>query len=188
MSPILGIYASQITGKLSTTAFESIATITAGAGGSSSIAFTSIPATYSHLQVRYLGRSTYNNAGNGTNFYYTLNSDGAANYSQHALRGDGANTFASGSASQGAMYPGTTVADAGAAASIFGGGVLDILDYANTNKYKTARLLNGFDRNGAGSVALSSGNWRSTAAVTGITISTDGNWAQYSSFALYGIK
>jgi len=170
------------------TDYQSISTVTVGAGGSSSIAFTSIPATYSHLQLRYLGRSTYNNAGNGTNFYYTLNSDGAANYSQHALRGDGANTFASGSASQGAMYPGTTVADAGAAASIFGGGVLDILDYANTNKYKTARLLNGFDRNGAGSVALSSGNWRSTAAVTGITISTDGNWAQYTSFALYGIK
>ena len=38
----------------STSSYESIATTTVGAGGSSSISFTSIPSTYTHLQVRGL--------------------------------------------------------------------------------------------------------------------------------------
>jgi len=36
--------------------FESIATVTVGAGGSSEINFTSIPSTYQHLQIRILSR------------------------------------------------------------------------------------------------------------------------------------
>ena len=70
---------------------------------------------------------------------------------------------------------------------IFGTFIVDILDYANTNKYKTMRALDGFDANGSGYAVLWSGNWRSTSAVSTITI-TGGTFAQYSSFALYGIK
>ena len=44
------------------TSFDSIATVTVGAGGSSSITFSSIPSTYKHLQIRLLAqtnRATY---------------------------------------------------------------------------------------------------------------------------------
>jgi len=187
MSPSnIGIYASQISGNL--TSYESISTVTVGAGGAATVSFSSIPSTYQHLQVRFFARSTFNNSGNSVNCYYRLNSDSASNYSQHTLRGDGANIYASGSANQTVMFAGAGVADAGSTASVFGGGVMDILDYKDTNKYKTARLLNGFDRNGGGQVVFSSGNWRNTNAITTVTLSTDSNWAEYSSFALYGIK
>jgi hypothetical protein len=63
------------------------------------------------------------------------------------------------------------------------------LDYANTNKYKTLRTLNGSDANGSGVVQLRSGLWMSSSAINAITLSTSaGNFNQYSSFALYGIK
>jgi hypothetical protein len=187
MAPILGIWASGVTPSKQNS-YESISTVTVGSGGAATVSFTSIPSTYTHLQVRFLARSTFNNSGNSVNCYYILNSDTATNYSQHAMRGDGATVFASGNANQTAMYAGAGIADAGSTASVFSGGVLDLLDYGNTNKYKTARLLNGFDRNGGGQIVFSSGSWRSTSAVTTLTLSTDSNWAEYSSFALYGIK
>jgi hypothetical protein len=50
-------------------------------------------------------------------------------------------------------------------------------------------VLAGADMNGAGgTVEFSSGNWRSTSAVTSITIFTSGSFASNSHFALYGIK
>jgi hypothetical protein len=81
----------------------------------------------------------------------------------------------------------------GNSASIFGSGVVDILDYKNTNKNKTIRSIGGYDINGSGSgyayTSFYSGNWRSTSAVTSITFTmVAGDYAQYSSFALYGIK
>ncbi len=39
--------------------------------------------------------------------------------------------------------------------------ILDIIDYADTSKYKTARGFSGSDRNGAGSIFLISGLWLS---------------------------
>ena len=78
---------------------------------------------------------------------------------------------------------------ANSTANCFGVAVIDILDYANTNKYKTYRSLTGGDANGSGQVLLRSSNWRSTSAVTSMTLYPGvGNFTQYSSFALYGIK
>jgi len=165
--------------------YESIATTTVGAGGSSTITFSSIPSTYTHLQVRILARSTY--PALNTSVIMRANSDTASNYSYHSLSGDGATASSYGVATDvfGLIqsYPGSS-----AAANIFGVGVVDILDYANTNKYKTIRTLGGQDRNGSGSVNFMSQSWRSTSAINTLTFTTDNNYAQYSSFALYGIK
>lgn len=66
---------------------------------------------------------------------------------------------------------------------------MDVLDYKNTNKYKTSRFLSGYDANGSGVIMLNSELWMSTAAITSITIDNTGsNFAQYSSFALYGVR
>jgi len=74
-------------------------------------------------------------------------------------------------------------------ASVFAAYVIDILDYANTNKYKTSRNLAGYDNNSGGRVSLNSGNWRNTNAITSITLTCrSDNFQQYSQFALYGIK
>ena len=188
--PILGIFASAVTGGVSTTSFESIATVTVGSGGATSAEFTSIPATYSHLQVRLLGRDTRN--ASGDNFSIQFNSDtNAANYvSYHWILGDGSTVSAGVVAGgvQGQIVIGE-VSTAQTSANIFSAGVFDILDYANTNKYKTVRNLNGLDKNGSGALTFSSGLWMSTNAITNIKIfGNNGNWAQYSHFALYGIK
>ena len=185
--PILGITASSQSGSLLATSYESISTITVGSGGSASINFTSIPATYTHLQVRAILRST--RALSQAGLILRLNSDTGNNYSWHGLVGDGSSLSAFDT--QGLpsfMYLGEHPAG-NASSSMFGTVVIDILDYANTNKYKTVRTLSGQDRNTTGEVRLLSGNWRNTNAVTGITIKEDiSNIAEFSSIALYGIK
>ena len=189
MSPILGIWASAQQPALNATSFESIATVTVGSGGSSTVTFNSIPSTYTHLQVRLLARSGRARTANGS-LYVQLNSNYLTSY--HTVFGNGASVTAQGSSGgltngEAILFvPGST-----AGANIFGVGVIDILDYANTNKTKVLRALHGDDLNGEGYAALTSGMWNSTSAVTSITFgSVDGgtNIPQYSHFALYGIK
>lgn len=184
MTPIFGIMASSISGsKSSTTAYESIATTTVGAGGSSSISFTSIPSTYTHLQLRAISRSTTT----GESGQITFNSDTNTNYQRHYLIGSGAAASAGAGASTSnidILY----INSSATTANVFATNILDILDYANTSKFKTVRLLAGADFNGSGYVGLYSGAWRSTSAITSITITPSSGIAQYSSFALYGIK
>jgi hypothetical protein len=167
--------------------YESIATVTVGAGGSSSVVFSSIPSTYTHLQLRCIARSSRSaNDGYGVISY---NSDTGTNYSYHSLFGQGSAVGADGAAT--VNYQSLTYFPAALrAASIFGFAVFDILDYANTNKYKTLKVFSGYDTNGAGNLAFQSGNWRNTNAITNITITeyNGNNFVQYSSFALYGIK
>ena len=68
-------------------------------------------------------------------------------------------------------------------------GVMDILDYNNTNKYKTFRILSGYDGNGTGGLQLNSGLWQSSSAITSIKIEPNtSTFQQYSTFSLYGIK
>lgn len=167
----------------STTSFESIATVTVGAGGSAGpITFSSIPSTYTHLQLRYITRDA--SATNSLQFRF--NSDTGSNYVRHKLEGDGSTVTAVAATS--ATYMGS--ADFPTTASTFGVGIIDILDYKNTNKYKTVRLLAGYDANGSGIIDLRSNLWMSTSAITQIDLISGNatNFAQYSSFALYGIK
>jgi hypothetical protein len=168
------------------TSYESISTTTVSTPVSS-ITFSSIPSTYSHLQIRAIVRSTTANLYDNASL--TFNSDTGANYAQHQLFGDGSTVSASSNINAN-NFEAIFNTSSTAIANNFGFGIMDILDYANTNKNKSARGLTGFDKNGSGGfIVLRSGLWRSTAAVTSITLtSTAGNFAQYSSFALYGIK
>jgi hypothetical protein len=185
MSPILGILASSNYQRV-TSAYYSIATTTVGSGGASSVDFTSIPATYTHLQVRYLARGSA--VLNEVSIRMRLNTDTGNNYARHLLEGDGSTAAAFATASGSLMALGSIPASTGTA-SAFGGGVVDILDYANTNKYKTSRSLSGDDRNGGGVVDLASSLWMNTNAVTTVSVFPDsGNFSQYSIVALYGIK
>jgi hypothetical protein len=165
--------------------YESIATYTVGGTAQDSIEFTSIPATYTHLQLRYIARTNRNEPDDG--FSIQFNGDTtAANYKYHYFAGSGAIRYSGNDPEMNVPYVGA----ANAAANIFGIGICDILDYRNTNKNTTVRILGGHDRNGGGWTALNSGLWRNTAAVTSLKIQTNalGNFVQYSSFALYGIK
>ena len=189
MSPILGIWASQNYPRV-TNSFESIATAT-GTGLSASVTFSSIPSTYKHLQVRMLAATTRGTYGIDS-LLITLNGDSGTNYSWHSVYGDGSTASVQSSATSPAignpaLFGTTTTGGYGAA-------ILDVLDYASTNKTKVTRLLAGTDFNGTvagygGRVGLASGLWNNTAAITSITLTAEnGNIANYSKFALYGIK
>ena len=172
----------------STTAYESIATITVGGGGAASIDFTSIPSTYTHLQIRGIARDARANAQDSMNVKY--NNDSGNNYMQyHELYGDGTTLGSYAGSTSGAYISLDRIAGNTAGASMFGAVIIDILDYANTNKYKTQRSLGGTDQNGSGALAFGSGLWMSTSAINRITLTgASANFSQYSSFALYGIK
>ena len=179
MSPILGIMASAISGNLSS--YESIQTVTVGGGGSATVSFTSIPATYKHLQIRASAKAVNNDQG----YFMQFNSDTGTNYNTHLLYGNGASV----TALSNNTWAGMDIAPT--SSSNFSAIVVDILDYTDTNKNTTIRSLSGVDNNGSGYATLASGLWRNTAAVTSLTIREilgGGNITEFSSFALYGIK
>jgi hypothetical protein len=176
---LLGILASSTP---SAGDYESIATVTVGSGGASSITFSSIGTDWTHLQIRGIARSTVD--GNLTIRVGNGSVDTGSNYNWHNLYGTGSAAAAGGGANSTLVY----AASVYTVANTFSASVIDILDYANTNKFKTIRALDGADTNGAGVVDLSSGAWRSTSAINIIELKNAGNFTQYSHFALYGIK
>jgi hypothetical protein len=156
------------------------------------IDLTSIPQTFTHLQLRIFGRdngnvSTTSYSGTG---YMQFNGDGGANYSQHYLLGNGSATASGGSTSGTSMgFPDLGGPYSGQTASVFNNVIIDILDYTNTNKNKTVKALYGADMNGYGRVFLSSGLWMSTSAINRIAIVNDsGQFATGSRVDLYGIS
>ncbi len=150
---------------------------------SSIISFTDIPSTYKHLQMRWFARGS-----SLAGLYINFNGDAGANYARHRLSGDGSAASAAGLTSQNQIY---TVASWGIpnTASTFAGGVYDIIDYANTSKYKTMRGLAGQDSNGSGGVELVSGLWMDFNAINAISITLNtGTFQANTRFSLYGIK
>jgi hypothetical protein len=164
-------------------AYSSIATFALGSA-TSSVTFSNIPQNYTHLQIRAFTRSTVSQSGSIYNVFF--NGDNAGNYSNHQLNADGSSAFSSGSTNQTAIQLRDTTG-ASNTANAFGVALIDILDYTNTNKYKTLRYIGGYDSNGSGLVGMDSGAWFNFAPITTINISTYANFAQYSHFALYGI-
>jgi hypothetical protein len=184
LSPILGIWASAQQGALLANSYESIATTTV-TSNVADVTFSSIPSTYTHLQFRLITRTNRGTAEDG--FRITINGDtNTSNYRAHALYGDGSSTVAQSITGLGwaGYYP------TNSGSSIFGAGVMDFLDYANTNKAKIMKHLGGYDANGSGYIVFSSSLWTSTAAINSIKFTFDSasSFTQYSQLALYGIK
>jgi hypothetical protein len=165
-----------------TSSYDSIATTTVGAGGVSSITFSSIPTTYTHLQLR-----CFVQASNASPTFETgkITINGNNLTKNHYLYGDGSNVYSGIGATNNVI----NVPSAGHA-NIFAAAVIDILDYKNTNKNKTVRTLGVTDTNGGGELVLYSNLYNTnTDAITSLTFSITGlNITQYSSLALYGIK
>lgn len=187
----LGIYASQISGHLAPpNSYESISTVTVGSGGSSSISFSSIPSTYKHLQIRAIAR-TGRTGSTDDELLIRFNGSSSGYYRLHYLQGNGSAAYG------GAYNPNDTNGSFGIGATAdiiansFSASVIDILDYQNTNKNKTLRGLSGIENNGTGgNVWFASSLWMNTAAISSLVITPNSatNFAQYSQFALYGIK
>jgi len=191
--PILGVIDSGKSGHLVVpNSYYSIATAN-GTGSSGTITFSSIPQTYSHLQIRYMAKGTSTAGGYPTSSNLYFNGDtNASNHSSHNLRGDGSSVAGGGGPGADAPFAIPGSYGSWSSSSILGVGVIDILDYTNTNKNKVIRTITGADANGTGGVLLMSDMWINTSAITSISIVADstyiGNWSSNSQFALYGIK
>lgn len=172
-------------GTTATSAYDSLGSVYVSTA-TSTITFSNIPQTYTHLELRGFCR----NSGSSNEYVkLTFNSDSNANYSEHHLSGNGSTVTAGANAnfSNGGFFWGMGIPFA---ANTFGLSITSILDYSNTSKYKTLRSIDGFDANGSGGVEIVSNSWRSNTAVTSISMTpnSSANFAPYTTISLYGIK
>jgi len=169
-------------------AFEHIATTTL-TSDTASVTFSSL-GSYEHLQIRASARSALNTTPGYDGIDCRLNSDSGSNYNQQGLYG-------SGSSDAQDEHAGITdfrfwaVSSDPSNSNLFGGFVLEIMDYANANKFTTGRAYGcrGPDAS-YGFVHFGGANWESTAAVTSILLApmSASDWVSGSEFSLYGMR
>lgn len=183
----IGIYASQISGHLwaPNGAMDALATVTLSTTASS-VTFAGIPQGYKHLQIRAITRATQ--AAGGTDINMRFNSDSGSNYAYHALQGNGSSAVAFNGTSQTYVRNQTGV-DGSDPANVFQASIYDILEYSSASKYKTVKILTGYDNNGGGFIRLLSGLWQNNNAINSIEIYPPSTtFTANTQFALYGVK
>jgi len=164
--------------------YQAIATTTVGSGGAANIEFTSIPGTYTDLELVFSCRvaANYGNLFYQTNL--TLNSTGSEN--DRLLFGYGT-TVGSNIVGDAVVYG---VTSSIATANTFGNGSIYIPNYTSLNK-KSVSSDSVSESNDSGAIkSFMTAVFNVTSAVTSVKIASyDGqNFVQYSTATLYGIK
>jgi len=160
--------------------FIKIASVTVGAGGASSISFSSIPSTYTDLVVKLSARSS----GAVSDMLISFNGS-TSNFTWRLVGGNGSSPFSStGAASYGMLSNSSTTTS-----NTFASSDLYIPNYNSSNN-KSASIDAVNENNGtAASQYLDSILWSQTSAITSIGFSMSGSdFVQYSTAVLYGIK
>ncbi len=170
-------------------AYELISTTVLGSSAAS-VTFSSLnTGVYKHLQIR---AAVPSGAGaNGTYILTRLNGDSESNYSRHELWGQGSSVLSNSSTSATSWQ---MSASSGTNNSLYADGyVADFLDPFSTSKNKTMRNLTGVANASGGAIALVSGAWYSTAAVTSIALlaysqGSASTFGAGSRFSIYGLR
>ena len=161
--------------------FVKIASVTVGSGGASSIDFTSIPSTYTDLCLKVSARQT-----TGDVAYASIRFNNATtNFTYRSIEGNGA-TVGSYNGSTG-IYGITNTS--GWTANTFNNVEVYIPNYAGSNN-KSFSSDSVTETNATTVYAdLIAGLWSNSAAINQVTIYPNtGNFVQYSTATLYGIK
>ena len=162
------------------TTYEKIASVTVGSGGAATIDFTSIPGTFDDLVIKFSLRS---DDASIQSTFITFNSL-TTNFSSIYIQGESTNVstgtlarYVSG------LSPSTYTANT------FGNSELYIPNYTSST-YKSYSSNWSAENNAAfGYNGAISGLWSNTAAITSISlVPGGGNFVQYSTAVLYGIK
>ena len=156
--------------------YEPIATTTLGSA-STTITFSSIPATYTDLRLVLVDRGA-----SGSTILVRFNSDSGSNYSRTRLQGDGASASSSQSTNQASVICGNQPSATG----VWGMHTVDVFSYAGSTN-KTCLVTASEDANGSGTVQRQVALWRSTAAINTLTISASNNFDAGTTAAIYGI-
>ncbi len=164
-----------------------ISSVTVGAGGASSIDFTSIPATYTDLLVKISARGDSTSNIGAIALYASINGL-TTNRTWRRI-------YALGSSAGSDNGTNTTISavntNAGTStASTFTNGEMYIPNYAgSTNKSFSVDFATENNSATLNELDLLAGLWSSTAAINQITLTCSaGNFMQYSTAYLYGIK
>ena len=165
-----------------------IASSTVGSGGVADITFSAIPSTYTDLSLIVSARSVF-----GPTVYEDLrlefNGSGGTAYSTRMVYGDGSSANSASTSSNAKIFWSFFSSDA-ATANTFGSIQIYIPNYAGSN-YKSISSDSAAETNATATVmALASGLWSDTAAITSIKMTTSGavNLMQYTTAYLYGIS
>jgi hypothetical protein len=166
------------------TAWTAIASTTVGAGGAATVTFSSIPQTYKNLLIKVSARNT-RSAGEAE-LRWTVNGS-ATSYANRLLQGNGS-TISGGTTGTVYFYSGE-ISAATATASVFGSADIYIPNYTGGN-YKSVSADTASENNATSAyTTLTNGLWSNTAAITSIAFYySAGDWAQYSTFTLFGIN
>lgn len=171
------------------TTYEPIASTTLGSAANS-VTFGNIAATWTDIIVACSYRDT--RAQKYGYLRVRFNNDSGSNYSVTRVYGTGGSAGSSRQSSQAAL---NLMEGAGASSPTdeFAPGVFHVMNYANTNVFKTTLAGSGnVSGDGGFNVLRTVGLWRSTDAITRIDILPDvvagSQLASGSTFSLYGIK
>ena len=160
------------------TTYKAIATVTVGSGGASTMSFSSIPSTYTDLQLLITSKTSSNNY-----IKLNINSDSGSNYTYKVLRGTGS---AAGSFNQ-VDWTGTAYVF-GYSDSGWSSHSVYIPNYTGSNN-KSISSDSVQEANTTTAYSwLGAGLWSNTSAITSISIASQTlNFDQYSTATLYGI-
>lgn len=166
-----------------------ISTLTVGAGGATTLDFTSIASIYSDLRLVFSLRST-STAGPAASANITFNGS-ATGYTERIVYNNASGGAASGSRT-GNFLDWSGLINAGlSTANTFSNNQLYVPNYTSaTNKSTSAECIQEEQSSTSGywNHYITAGLWSNTSAINRITLTCSaGNFAQYSSASLYGI-
>ena len=156
-----------------------VSTVTVGAGGATSIAFTGIPQTGTDLLIRISSRNS-----GGVNAALISFNSSTTGFSARRLFGSGSTVSSNTYTDNRGFYTSFSTDTAGT----FGNCEIYIPNYSgSTNKSYSSDSVS--ENNAAAAYqALIAGLWSNTAAITSISLyPTSGNFDQYSTASLYTI-
>jgi hypothetical protein len=168
--------------------FTKIASVTVGAGGAASMSFTSIPSTYTDLCIKVSARTT--DANIAQSMYMTVNGGAQGSVlSQKWLVGDGSTAAAGSYSSIGLVYP-FYIPGSSATSNTFGNGEIYISNYASTTINKSMSTDGVTENNATAARAeLDALLFGSNTAISSLLFGPGaGNFVQYTTATLYGIK
>jgi hypothetical protein len=165
---------------------ESIATY-ALTSSQATITFSSIPATFKHLQVRMLARTDVNGATDNIQIYF--NGDTSNAYSRHQFTSDFGSPASATADPDQPLFTGTIGGNTNNA-NVFGLAIIDVVDYSVSGKLKATKAFTGVDYSTNGYMTQHSGTWNNTGVITSVSIAkqSGSNFVSGSRFALYGLK
>jgi hypothetical protein len=170
---------------------QPIYTQTVGSGGVSGVNFKNIPQSFTDLQVVISSRGAANpNSLQADLIVMYLNNDASALYSYTQLYGNGGTAFSNRASSQTGLIAGS-VPTSGATANTFGNTEYYISNYTTSNAKQI--IVNSVSESNTSLInnqgqTLSAGLYRNSTGINELLFQqTGGNFAQHSTFTLYGI-